>query len=81
MYYRALWNGGCINYIGLSSVVYQNKKPVLLLSIYAISIGHPYMPMPMVPKKKGVVWQNIMTFFMNFDYTTHMLGVNVADQL
>jgi hypothetical protein len=37
--------------------------------------------MPMVPKKKGVVWQNIMTFFMNFDYTTHMLGVNVADQL
>jgi hypothetical protein len=37
------------------------------------------MPVPTVPRKNGVVRENIMTHLMHLDYTTHMNDVDMAD--
>jgi hypothetical protein len=66
---------------GLACVLWKDKKPVLLLSTYAIPIGYPCMHVPIVPRRNGVERENIMTSPMHLEYTTHMQGVDVADQL
>jgi hypothetical protein len=66
---------------GLAFVLWKNKKPVLLLSTHAISIGYPCMPIPTVPRRNRAERKNIMTSPMHLEYTTHMRGVDVADQL
>jgi hypothetical protein len=65
----------------MASVVWKDKKPILLLSTHTVSIGYLCMPVPTVPRKNGVVQKNIMTSSMHLEYTTHMHGVDVADQL
>jgi hypothetical protein len=54
---------------------------VLLLSIHAIPIDYPCMPVPTVLCRNGVEWKNILTSPMHLKYTTHMHGVDVVDQL
>jgi hypothetical protein len=39
------------------------------------------MPVPTVPKRNGAVREDIMTSPMYLEYTTHMRGVDMADQL
>jgi hypothetical protein len=65
----------------MACVLWKDKKPVLLLSTYAIPIGYPCMPVPIVPRRNGAEQENIMTSLVHLEYTTHMRGVDVADQL
>jgi hypothetical protein len=65
----------------ISSVVWKDKKPVVLLSTHAFSIYFPCMLINTIPRKNGVVREDIMTFPMHFEYTTHMCGANMVDQL
>jgi hypothetical protein len=65
----------------MSSVLWKDKKPVLLLSTNAISIGFPCVPVDTVPRPNGAVREAIPTSPMHVEYTTHMRGVEVADQL
>jgi hypothetical protein len=65
----------------MSSVLWKDKKPVLLLSTSAIPIGFPCMPVDTVPQRNGAVCEAIPTSPMHVEYTTHMRGVDVADQL
>jgi hypothetical protein len=65
----------------MSSVLWKDKKPVLLLSTSAILIGFPCVPVDMVPRRNGTVREAIPTSPMHVEYTTHMRGVDVADQL
>jgi hypothetical protein len=64
----------------MAFIVWKNKKPILLLSTHTIPVGFSCMLMLMAPRKNGVVRKNIMTSRMHLEYTTHMRGVNVADQ-
>jgi hypothetical protein len=65
----------------MACVLWKDKKPVLLLSTHAIPIGYPCMPVPIVPRRNGAEQENIMTSLVHLEYTTHMRGVDVADQL
>jgi hypothetical protein len=65
----------------MACVLWKDKKPVLLLSTHAIPIGYPCMPVPTVPRRNGAERENIMTSPVHLEYTTHMRGVDVADQL
>jgi hypothetical protein len=65
----------------MACVLWKDKKPVLLLSTHAIRIGYPCMPVPTVPRRNGAERENIMTLLVYLEYTTHMRGVDVADQL
>ena len=65
----------------MACVLWKDRKPVLLLSTHALSIGFPYLLVPTVPKRNDMVRGNIMTSPMHLEYTTHMWGVDVADQL
>jgi hypothetical protein len=65
----------------MACVLWKDKKPVLLLSTHAIRIGYPCMPVPTVPRRNGAERENIMTLPVYLEYTTHMRGVDVADQL
>jgi hypothetical protein len=44
-------------------------------------IGFPCVPVPTVPRRNGAVREDIITSPMHLEYTTHMRGVDVADQL
>jgi hypothetical protein len=60
-------------------VMWKDKKPILLLSTYAIPIGYPCIPVPMVLRRNDTEREDIMTSSMHFNYTTHMYSVDVAN--
>jgi hypothetical protein len=59
----------------ISSIVWKDKKPILLLSIHVVSILYFYVPVDIVPKR------NIMASSMHLEYTIHMRCVDVPYQL
>jgi hypothetical protein len=65
----------------MSSVLWKDKKPVLLLSTNAIPIDFPCVPVDTVPRRNGSEREAIPTSPMHVEYTTHIRGVDVADQL
>jgi hypothetical protein len=66
---------------GISSIVWKDKRPVLLLSTYAMPIGYPCVKVDTVPHQNGAIREDVMTSPMHLEYTTHMRGIDVADQL
>jgi hypothetical protein len=65
----------------MACVLWKDKKPVLLLSTHAIPIGYPYMPVPTVARRNMTEREDVMTSPIYLEYTTHMCGVDVVDQL
>jgi hypothetical protein len=65
----------------ISCVLWKNKKPVLLISTHAMPIGYPCEPVITVPRRNGPIREDIHTSPVHHKYTTHMRGVDVADQL
>jgi hypothetical protein len=65
----------------MSSVLWKDKKSVLLLSTSVIPIGFLCVPIDTVPQRNGAVREAIPTSLIYVEYTTHMRGVDVADQL
>jgi hypothetical protein len=66
---------------GMSTVLWKDKRPVLLLSTSAAPIGFPCVPVHVVPRRSGSVREMVFSNPMHVEYTTHMRGVDVADQL
>ena len=60
----------------MTSIVWKLKKPILLSSTHAISIGYPCMLVPTILRRNGVVWEDIMTSPMFLKYTIHICGVD-----
>jgi hypothetical protein len=54
----------------MSSILWKNKKPVLLLSTSTIPIGFPCVPVDTVPRRNGAVRETIPTSPMHVEYTT-----------
>jgi hypothetical protein len=65
----------------MASVVWKDKKPVLLLSTHAQPTTSPGLLVQTVPRRNGAIREDIPTSPMHLEYTTHMRGVDVADQL
>jgi hypothetical protein len=65
----------------MSSILWKDKKPVLLLSISAILIGFPCVPIDTVPRWNGAVREAIPTSPMHVEYIIHMCSVDVTNQL
>ena len=65
----------------IACVIWKNKKPVILLSTHALSQVTPGLPEVTVPRRNGAVRENITTSPIHLEYTTHIRGVDVADQL
>jgi hypothetical protein len=65
----------------ISTVMWKDKCPVLLISTHAMPIGYPYVPRDEVPRHNGAIREFVGTSPMLHDYTTYMRGVDVADQL
>lgn len=63
------------------SIVWTDKQVVLLLSTHAMPIAFPCTPVPTVPRRNGADVERIQTSPVHVEYTTHMRGVDVADQL
>jgi hypothetical protein len=66
---------------GISSILWKDKRPVLLLSTNAQPIGFPCRPVDVVPRRNGAIREDIHSLPMHKEYTTYMCGVDVADQL
>jgi hypothetical protein len=66
----------------MSSIIWKDKRPVLLLSTHAPPIQFPWeFPVVIVPRRNGADREHIQTSPVHLEYTTHMRGVDVADQL
>lgn len=65
----------------IACVMWKDKRPVLLISTHALPIGFPCVPVPTVPRRNGARRDPIQTSPIHLEYTTHMRGVDVADQL
>jgi hypothetical protein len=65
----------------MSCITWKDKCPVLLISTHANPIGFPYVPRDEVPRRNGVVRENIPTSPMLLEYMIFMRGVDVTDQL
>jgi hypothetical protein len=65
----------------ISCVLWKDKKPILLISTHAMPIGYPCEPVITVPRRNGPIREDIHTSPIHHEYTTHMRGVDVADQL
>jgi hypothetical protein len=65
----------------MACVLWKDKKPVLLLSTRAIPLGYPYMPVPTMPRRNGTEQEDVMTSLIHLEYTTHIRGIDVVDQL
>jgi hypothetical protein len=65
----------------ISCVLWKDKKPILLISTHAMPIGYPCEPVITVPRRNGPIREDIHTSPVHHEYTTHMRGVDVADQL
>jgi hypothetical protein len=69
---------------GISCVVWKDKRPILLISTHAMPIQFPCihpMYITTVPRRNGSEREIIQTSPVHLEYTTHMWGINVADQL
>lgn len=66
---------------GMACVIWKDRRPVLLISTHALPITFPCVPIPTVPCRNGAVRNPIPTSPMHLEYTTHMRGVDVVDQL
>jgi hypothetical protein len=64
----------------MSSVMWKDKKPVLLISTHARPVAFP-CEIVEVPRRVGAVRKKIKTSPMHLQYTTHMRGVDVADHV
>ena len=66
----------------LSAIMWKDKKPVVIISSHAVPIQFPYQyPIVSIPRRNGSIHEEILTSPMHLEYTTHMHGVDVADQL
>ena len=66
----------------LSAIRWKDKKPVVIIFSHAVPIQFPYQyPVVSVPRRNGSIREEIQTSPMHLEYTTHMHGVDVADQL
>ena len=65
----------------ISCIMWKDKCPILLLSTHATPICASREIWDMVPRKHGVVLEQIFTSLVLVEYTQHMRGVDVADQL
>ena len=66
----------------ISYVMWKDKKHVLLLSTHTMPIQAPFEKVVVItPRRNGAVWELIQTSHVLKEYTTHMWGVDVADQL
>lgn len=64
----------------MNSILWKDKKPVLILSTNAIPIQFPWeFPVVSVPRRSGSTRELIQTSPVHLEYTTHMRGVDVAD--
>ena len=65
-----------------SAIMWKDKKPVVIISSHTVPIQFPYQyPVVSVPCRNGSICEEIQTSPMHLEYTTHMHGVDVADQL
>jgi hypothetical protein len=65
----------------IASVTWRDKKTVRLLSTHARPVVVEGEERPTVPCRKGAIREAIPTSPVHLEYTTHMRGVDVADQL
>jgi hypothetical protein len=66
---------------GMATVIWKDKRAVVLLSTHALPIDFPCQPRTCVPRRNGALWELVGTSPIHHEYTTHMRGVDVADQL
>lgn len=64
----------------MCSVMWKDKKPVLLLSTHSMPMAFP-CEIVEVPRRVGACQKMIKTSPVHKEYTTYMRGVDVADQL
>ena len=65
----------------LIAIMWKDKKPVIISS-HAVPIQFLCQyPVVLVPRRNGSIRKEIQTFPMHLEYTMHMHGVDVADQL
>ena len=65
----------------MASVIWKDKKAVVLLSTHAVPVDLPGDSTSTVPRRTGAVRNLIPTSPIHLEYTTYMRGVDVADQL
>jgi hypothetical protein len=68
----------------IACVMWKDKRPVLLISTHAIPVQAPCIHLKLlttVPRRNGADWDSVPTSPIHLEYTTHMRGVDVADQL
>ena len=65
----------------ISCVMWKDKCPVLLLSTHATPIWARCEVRNTVPRRCGAIWEEVFTSLVLVEYTKHMRGVDVADQL
>ena len=66
----------------LSAIMWKNKKLVVIISFHAVHIQFPCQYLVVsVPSWNGSICEEIQTSPMHLEYTTHMRGVDVANQL
>jgi hypothetical protein len=66
---------------GIASVLWKDKKAVLLLSTHALPIEFPCQPRTYVQRRNGAIREPIATSPIHYEYTTFMRDVDVVDQL
>jgi hypothetical protein len=64
----------------MASVMWKDKKPVLLISTHARLVAF-LCEIVEVPCRVGVVRKKIKTSPIHLEYTTYMRGVDVADHV
>jgi hypothetical protein len=65
----------------IASVAWRDKKTVHLLSTHARLVVVEGEERPTIPRRNGAIQEAIPTSPVHLEYTTHMRGVDVADQL
>jgi hypothetical protein len=65
----------------IASVAWTDKKTVRLLSTHARPVVVEGEERPTVPHRNGAIQEAIPTSPVHLEYTTHMRGVDVVDQL
>lgn len=66
----------------ISAIVWKDKRPVLILSTHMVPLQFPcQFPIACVPCRNGAISESIHMLPIHLEYTTHMRGVDVADQL
>ena len=65
----------------ISCVMWKNKCPVLLFSTHTTPIRSPCEDRDMKPRKRGAIRKQVFTSSILVEYTKHMKGVDVANQL